>query len=144
MNMDIILFDGDCVICSGWFRFVARRDPLGRFKFTAIQSAYGRRLATSLGINPDAPETNAVLLDGKIYLRSDSALAVLAVLPRWSWTKAIALVPVKWRDGIYLAIARNRYKLFGKRASCDLGLGPYADRIVHSIPGVVEEDVVNE
>ena len=61
----LVLYDGVCVLCSGWFRFVARRDIARRFRFTAIQSDYGRALALKLGIDPDDPLTNAVLLDGR-------------------------------------------------------------------------------
>ena len=36
---DVILYDGVCVFCSRWVRFVAARDVERRFRFTAIQSA---------------------------------------------------------------------------------------------------------
>ena len=42
---DVILYDGVCVFCSRWVRFVATRDVAKRFRFTAIQSGYGTRLA---------------------------------------------------------------------------------------------------
>jgi predicted DCC family thiol-disulfide oxidoreductase YuxK len=42
---DVILYDGVCVFCSRWIRFVAARDTERRFRFTAIQSGYGSRLA---------------------------------------------------------------------------------------------------
>ncbi|HKU06281.1 MAG TPA: DCC1-like thiol-disulfide oxidoreductase family protein, partial [Bradyrhizobium sp.] len=34
---DVILYDGVCVFCSRWVRFVAKRDVEQRFRFTAIQ-----------------------------------------------------------------------------------------------------------
>jgi predicted DCC family thiol-disulfide oxidoreductase YuxK len=126
----LILYDGVCVICSGWFRFVAKRDHARQFLFTAIQSDYGRALALKLGIDPDNPATNAVLIDGKIYLRSDSALAALGYLPGWRWTAILRAVPKPLRDAIYTVIARNRYHLFGRHDACDLGGAIYADRIV--------------
>ena len=57
---DVILYDGVCIFCSRWIRFVATRDVARRFRFTAIQSAYGTRLAQAFGIDPDDPDTNAV------------------------------------------------------------------------------------
>lgn len=126
----LILYDGVCVVCSGWFRFVADRDHERRFFFTAIQSDYGRALAVKLGIDPDNPQTNAVLLDGNVYLRSDSALSILAVLPRWRWARVFSLVPRPLRDRVYGVIARNRYRLFGTRAACDLGGAKFADRVI--------------
>ncbi|MGB6252705.1 MAG: DCC1-like thiol-disulfide oxidoreductase family protein, partial [Bradyrhizobium sp.] len=57
---DVILYDGVCSFCSRWGRFVASRDNAKRFRFTAIQSAYGRRLTQAFGIDPGDPDTNAV------------------------------------------------------------------------------------
>src|SRR5262249_33998867 len=107
---DVILFDGVCVLCSGWTSFVSRRDVARRFRFTPIQSAYGRRLATTLGINPDDPDTNAVVIDGRALRRSDGALAVLSSLPGWGWVRVLRVVPRFIRDAIYNFIARNRYR----------------------------------
>jgi predicted DCC family thiol-disulfide oxidoreductase YuxK len=126
----LVLYDGVCVLCSNWFRFVAERDVERRFLFTAIQSDRGRALALRLGIDPDNPDTNAVLLDGEVHLRSDSALAVLGALPRWGWVRAFRSVPRPIRDRIYGLVARNRYRLFGRHAACDLGGAKYADRVM--------------
>lgn len=129
-HQGLILYDGVCVLCSSWFRFVARRDPERKFMFTAIQSNYGRSLALKLGIDPDNPDTNAVLLDGNVYLRSDSALAVLSELRMWRWTRVFRVVPKPFRDRIYRLIARNRYRLLGRRTACDLGGAEFFDRVI--------------
>ena len=126
----LILYDGVCVLCSRWFRFVARRDPDRRFLFTAIQSEYGRTLAMKLGIDPDNPDTNAVLIDDQIYLRSDSALVVLSTLPNWRWTRIFRYAPKPLRDPIYTLIARNRYRLWGTLPACDLGGAEFSDRVI--------------
>ena len=61
---DVILFDGVCVFCSRWVRFIVARDVSARFRFTPIQSAYGTRMAQALCIEPDDPDTNAVVHGG--------------------------------------------------------------------------------
>ena len=88
---DVILYDGVCVFCSRWIRFVAARDVTRRFRFTAIQSGYGTRLAQAFGIDPDDPDTNAVIHGGVAYFKSDAALTVLGALPGWSWVRVVAL-----------------------------------------------------
>jgi predicted DCC family thiol-disulfide oxidoreductase YuxK len=113
-----VLYDGVCVLCSAWFRFVAARDPDVRFRFTQIQGPYGRQLAIQLGIDPDNPQTNAVVLNGRAYLRSDSALQVLRRLPGWRWAGVALAVPRPLRDWLYTRIARNRYRLFGRTETC--------------------------
>jgi predicted DCC family thiol-disulfide oxidoreductase YuxK len=90
---DVILYDGVCVFCSRWVRFVASRDVDRRFRFTAIQSAYGTRLAQAFGIDPSDPDTNAVIHGGVAYFKSDAALTVLGALPGWRWVRALRRTP---------------------------------------------------
>ena len=115
---DVILYDGVCVFCSRWIRFVAARDVEKRFRFTAIQSGYGTRLAQAFGINPDDPDTNAVVHGGEAFFKSDAALTVLSNLPRWGWVRVLYAVPKPLRDAVYGLVARNRYRIFGKYEAC--------------------------
>ena len=115
---DVILFDGVCVFCSRWIRFVAIRDVDKRFRFTPIQSAYGTRLAQAFGIDPDDPDTNAVIHGGVAYFKSDAALTVLSNLPGWVWTRVLFAVPKRLRNAVYNLIAINRYRIFGKYDAC--------------------------
>jgi predicted DCC family thiol-disulfide oxidoreductase YuxK len=110
----VILYDGVCVFCSRWIRFVAARDRDRRFRFTAIQSGYGTRLAQAFGIDADDPDTNAVIHGGVAYFKSDAALTVLSNLPGWGWTRVLRLLPKPLRDAVYNLVARNRYRIFGK------------------------------
>ena len=115
---NVILFDGVCVFCSRWVRFVADRDTQKRFRFTTIQSVYGARLAQALGIDPDDPDTNAVVQGGVTYKKSDGALTVLSSLPGWRFARLFFAVPRPLRDAFYNLIARNRYRIFGKFDAC--------------------------
>jgi predicted DCC family thiol-disulfide oxidoreductase YuxK len=115
---DVILYDGVCVFCSRWVRFVATRDVAQRFRFTPIQSDYGTRLAKTFGIDPGDPDTNAVIHGGVAYFKSDAALTVLASLPGWHWTRVLRRVPKPVRDAVYSLVARNRYRIFGRYDAC--------------------------
>lgn len=118
LDDDVILYDGVCVFCSRWVRFVIARDREARFRFTPIQSAYGTRLARAFGIDPDDPDTNAVVHGGKAHLKSDAALTVLSTLPGWRWTRLLFAVPKPLRDAVYGLVARNRYRIFGRYEAC--------------------------
>src|ERR1700747_3672098 len=98
---DVILYDGVCIFCSRWIRFVATRDVERRFRFTPIQSDYGTRLAQAFGINPEDPDTNAVVHGGVAYFKSDAALTVLSQLPGWGSVRILLVVPRVIRDGVY-------------------------------------------
>lgn len=115
---DLILYDGVCVFCSRWIRFVAARDVERRFRFTAIQSGYGTRLAQAVGINSDDPDTNAVIHGGEAFFRSDAALTVLSNLPGWRWVRVLRAVPKPLRDAVYGLVAHHRYGIFGKYEEC--------------------------
>jgi predicted DCC family thiol-disulfide oxidoreductase YuxK len=115
---DVILYDGVCVFCSRWVRFVAARDTKRRFRFTAIQSPYGTRLAKAFGIDPDDPDTNAVIHRGEAFFKSDAALTVLGALSGWGWVGVLRAAPKPLRDAVYNMVARNRYRIFGKYEAC--------------------------
>ena len=115
---DLILYDGVCIFCSRWVRFVATRDVARKFRFTPIQSPYGTRLAQAFGIDPDDPDTNAVVHGGVANFKSDAALTVLSAFTGWRWTRALFAVPKPLRDVVYSLVAKNRYKIFGKFDAC--------------------------
>jgi predicted DCC family thiol-disulfide oxidoreductase YuxK len=114
----LILFDGVCVFCSRWVRWVIDHDPQQRFRFLPIQSPAGRTLAVRHGIDPEAPQTNAVVLGGRIFFKSDAALTVLGALPGTSALKGLKAVPRLLRDPLYDLIAKNRYAIFGRTDAC--------------------------
>jgi predicted DCC family thiol-disulfide oxidoreductase YuxK len=114
----VILFDGVCVLCSRGARFVIARDPAATFRFVAVQEPYGSGLAARLGIAVESPETNAVVLGGWAYFKSDAAIEVLSLLPGWGWSRIFRIVPRGLRHAVYDAIARNRYRWFGRADQC--------------------------
>jgi len=124
----LILFDGVCVLCSRWARFVIVRDPAARFRFVAVQEPYGTSLADILGIDREFPETNAAILAGRAYFKSDAAIAVLSQLPGFGWVRGLRWIPRRLRDAAYDIVARNRYRWFGRSETC---LVPTADLARH-------------
>ena len=116
----LILFDGVCVFCSRWVAFVVRHDPDAKFRFVTIQSERGRELAKSWGIDPDQPETNAVVLDGHVWFKSDAALKVLSRLHSTKPLGLLRSLPRSVRDLFYDPIAKRRYVLFGMTRECPL------------------------
>lgn len=127
----LILFDGVCVLCSWGCRFVNKRDRRRYFRFVPIQLEEGRTLAQQLGIDPDRPDSFAFIANGKGFAKSDAVLRIARELPYWGWTSVFLLIPRPLRDAVYDVVARNRYRLFGRRDVCML---PAADR---SWPSVI-------
>jgi predicted DCC family thiol-disulfide oxidoreductase YuxK len=132
--MDLIVYDGVCVLCSRTIRFIAERDRAENFRFVPLQSPYGRLLAERVGISIDNPETFVAILGGAAAFRSDAALGILARLPGFAWTAALRTIPRPLRDGVYNLIARNRYRWFGRYDQCRLPPPSLAARVIEDIP----------
>lgn len=127
----VIVFDGVCPLCSANARFILRHDRRRRFRLAAMQSEAGAALYRRFGIDPSDPET-MILVDGGRALRdSDAVLAIWSGLG-WPWrAAAIArIVPAALRDPVYRWVARNRYRLFGRRETCWLPGPELADRFL--------------
>jgi len=127
----IILFDAECILCSANAQFVLSHDRKKRFRLASMQGEVGAALYRSFGIDPANPDS-IIIVDGDRMLRdSDAVLAIYAGLG-WPW-KALSvfrLIPSFLRDPLYLFIARNRYRIFGKRDSCWLPAPEYRDRLL--------------
>lgn len=117
----VIVYDGYCHLCSGWARFHRRHPAKPPFDLVAMQSQRGRELLTIHGIDPDDPTTFLVLDGGKAFTQSDAAIQVMVASGGlWRLASLAKWVPRRLRDGFYGVVARNRYRWFGKRASCYL------------------------
>jgi predicted DCC family thiol-disulfide oxidoreductase YuxK len=127
----IILFDAECILCSANAQFVLSHDKQKRFRLASMQGPVGAALYRRFGIDPANPDS-IIVVDGNHMLRdSDAVLSIYAGLG-WPW-KALSIVKVVprfVRDPLYLLIARNRYRLFGKRDSCWLPSPEFRDRIL--------------
>lgn len=127
----IILFDAECILCSANAQFVLTHDRKKRFRLAAMQGEVGSGLYRRFGIDPTNPDS-IIVVDGDKMLRdSDAVLAIYAGLG-WPW-KALGLfrlVPRIIRDPLYLFVARNRYRIFGRRESCWLPSPEFRDRLL--------------
>ena len=119
-----ILFDGVCNLCNIWVGMVIRRDPAARFRFAPLQSEAARNLLADVA----APLPDSIVLvepgkgDGggaRVSTRSTAALRISRGLRfPWPLLYGLIVVPRPLRDWAYGLIARNRYRLFGKRETC--------------------------
>ncbi len=116
----VIVFDGDCVLCSRWVRFLLTQDTQGLYRLAAMQGEAGRTILTQAGLDPDDPSSFVLLRSGGALRETTAILAVLKSLagPWPVVARMISAIPRSVRDRIYFRIARNRYRLFGKRAQC--------------------------
>ena len=116
---DLVVFDGVCVLCSGFFRFLIRFDKDKRFAFATAQSPLGQDFYRALGLPGDEFETNLVIVDGQVFQHLDAFAAAMRALGGvWAVLGWVAFLPAIVKKPLYSTIARNRYRIFGKRDQC--------------------------
>jgi predicted DCC family thiol-disulfide oxidoreductase YuxK len=114
-----MLFDGHCHMCSNTVQTVLAMDREGDIRFAPVQSELGRALLLARGMNPDDP-ASFVFFDGGLALTRSAAILAMAKRFPWPWRAAgiFGLLPRPARGALYDLVARNRYRLFGRRDAC--------------------------
>jgi len=131
----LMVFDGLCNFCSAQVQLILRIDRTGAIRFTSIQSPYGRHLAERFGLDPDDPSTFLFFDRGRPLEMSDAVLATARRLPRpWRWLAVLGILPRPVRDAAYRLVARNRYRLLGRRDACMVPSPHQRSRFVEDIP----------
>jgi predicted DCC family thiol-disulfide oxidoreductase YuxK len=115
----IILFDGVCNLCNGAVQTVIKHDSNGNFLFASLQSNEGKKLLAQYRLPADDLNSFVLIQNGKAYTKSSGALKVVKQLTgSWQLLYAFIIVPKFIRDWVYVWIANNRYKWFGKKDEC--------------------------
>jgi predicted DCC family thiol-disulfide oxidoreductase YuxK len=118
----IIIFDGNCVLCSRGVQFMLKRDPHGTSRFAAIQDDIPRALYAHYDLNADTFDTFMVLANGIPHTKWRGVLAAGRTMPA-PWrilASAARIVPNFIGDKIYDWVQRNRIGWFGARETCYL------------------------
>lgn len=127
----IIVFDAMCVLCSTNAQFVLNNDRHSHFLLASMQGEVGSAIYRKFGIDPTAPDT-IIVVTGEYALRdSDAVLSIYEGLG-WPWRifSVLGIIPRALRDPAYRFIARNRYRIFGKRDTCWLPTPDQARRVL--------------
>jgi len=123
-----IHFDGHCLLCSRTVRFILRNDRNRKFCFAILPESE----LILKEENPSIKKTGGSVLlvvDGITYRESTAVLRILTSLGfPWSVLGFLRLIPTVLRDPFYRLISANRYRWFGRSASCFLPDPSFADR----------------
>jgi predicted DCC family thiol-disulfide oxidoreductase YuxK len=115
----IIVFDGYCVLCSGWVSFILGRDRHALYRLLPAQAPLGQALYVHYGLDPKNFETYILIQDGIAWFKSEATIRMAQGLGfPWSLAGIFRAVPLPWRDRLYEMVARHRFRFFGRRATC--------------------------
>src|SRR5688572_17434997 len=119
--MTLVLYDGVCGLCNGLVRFLVARDRQDRLRFAYLQGELARRELLPRGVDP-ADLDSVVVIAGwqspapQMLTRSRAVLHATSELGS-GWrllARLVRIVPQRLRDAVYGAIARRRYRFFGR------------------------------
>jgi predicted DCC family thiol-disulfide oxidoreductase YuxK len=135
----VLLYDGVCALCNGVVRFIIRHDHSRDFRFAPLQSSLARELI-AMSTSTSAPEGVILITDTltphqRLYRRSDAVVRTLHILghhwDRWSrLSNLLVRIPRPVREFGYIVIARFRYRIFGRYATCPVPTPEQRDRIL--------------
>jgi len=117
---NVIFFDGHCNLCNGFVNFLIKIDHKKKLKYAPLQGHTAEKLGL-VGSN--------TLLDSVVYYRSSVEIleksgAVFAIINDigfpWSIANVFSFLPKKLNDFLYDKVAKNRFKIFGKKSICRL------------------------
>ncbi|MEN9361204.1 MAG: hypothetical protein RL095_2739 [Verrucomicrobiota bacterium] len=126
----LVIFDGDCGLCSRAVRFLHRNDREHRIWFVPGQSPRAAELLRRQGADLALLQSTLMVWDGEdLLLRSQAACRAAACLaPPWSLLRGFRLLPLAWRDAAYDALAKRRHRLF--KPVCELPAPSLRQRIL--------------
>ena len=114
----VILFDGECVFCDHSVQFILKRDVEKVFQFASLQSDVGQQLLKQYNVD-SSMDSIVVIYQEKAYTQSDAAIVIAQQFKGfWRMLGVVKVLPKWLRDKMYVVIAKNRYRLFGKMETC--------------------------
>jgi predicted DCC family thiol-disulfide oxidoreductase YuxK len=136
----LVLFDGQCGLCSGVVRFVLPRDVHGRFHFAPLQGPLAAAALARHGRSAASLDTFYLLEaygtpQEQLRWKSDAARVLLRGLGGgWRLLGVLArLVPRGLRDVLYDFVAKRRYGWFGRTDACMLPDPAYRGRFLETV-----------
>ncbi|MHB1147189.1 MAG: thiol-disulfide oxidoreductase DCC family protein [Lutibacter sp.] len=118
-NKSIILFDGVCNLCNASVNFMIKHDKKAQFLFASFQSDAAKEIMLHFNLKNLNLDSIVLIEGGKIYEKSTAILRITRLLDGgFKLLYFFMVIPKSIRDWLYNAIAKNRYRIFGKRESC--------------------------
>jgi len=115
LEAPIVFFDGECIMCNTFLDLMMAIDQPMTLKVAPLQGKTAAQHLPPLAQDPE--DWSIYLLDETgLYSQSDAVIRIAQRLGGvWALAAAAGVLPRFVRDGVYRAIAQNRYRMFGKR-----------------------------
>ena len=131
----LLFYDGQCCLCHAFVAFALAHESSNRVKFGAIQE-HGdlmRKIGAGAFAEGGDQHLRSVVLvqNGKVFVRSDAALRVIALFDApYKYIAVAHALPIGARDAGYKLVAKWRYRLFGHTDVVTHPPAHYSDRFI--------------
>ena len=120
-NKKIIVFDGVCLLCNNYVKFIARNDSKDYFRFISIKNKKILKLITANDIRIGNESILLINNDDSIRKKSSAVVYILSKLNfPYRLFSVLSIFPTKLLDYFYDFIAKRRYQIFGKVEHCSI------------------------
>lgn len=114
----IIVFDGYCILCDNFVKWIAKKDKYNKIHFTTFESDYINKNYSEIKLKNSV----VVINSKKIFFKKSEA--VILCLKTIDYNKTLIavleIIPKTILDIGYSLVAFFRYKIFGKKKICSL------------------------
>jgi len=118
--MNVIFFDGICIMCNGFVNFISKKDIKNKVFFCDIRSEKAQKILSENNFEIESIDTIIFLKDRKLFFKSDAILEILISLNGiYRFFLIVKIFPKNIRDFQYNQISKRRF-LFGKKDTCNL------------------------
>ncbi len=122
-DADVVIFDGQCRICTAQIRRLARFDGGGRLAYLSLHDPEVSRRCPELSYDDLMAAMYVVDRSGKRHRGADAVRYLSRRLPRLWWLAPVMHFPFSmplWR-WMYAQVANRRYRFGRVEQSCDDG-----------------------
>ena len=115
----VVFYDGECLFCSYWVRFIIKHNPAQNLYFATLRSAASLGFPSVVKIKGNIGSSILLLQGNKIYESSEAVLKIASHLSYpWKALVVFRIIPAVIRDFIYQVVASNRYRFSSRKLSC--------------------------
>ena len=127
-NNEVIIYDGICVLCNKYIKWVLDKDKENLFLISNLQSKFTEEKF------PELRKIDSVAVikkNGEILQKSKAVNHILKSINRLILLRTILnILPLSISNFFYDIVAKSRYKVFGKYDSCQLPEPEYKSRFI--------------
>jgi len=136
-HQSVLLFDGECGLCTRIVQLVLRADRKGMLCFASLQGEFARKIiardAELRAVDSMALLEATAAGDYHVSVRSEAALRLAQYLGfPWMLFGLARVIPRPVRDRVYDGIARRRHRWFAPALTCQLPTPAQQKRMVTS------------